>query len=720
MKKFLKTVLSSIVIAGIFATSFIMPVSAEETNTSSDNTLTVLEKDLSTGETNEIPIENDDNSYGSIAESYIPETNVNEQQSDNDPNCIIGSDERKLVKNPDSRVAYIRCYYPDGSVCTGTAWIFANRALMTAGHCVCNYEYGGAATCIEIYPGYDETKGSSPMYYATAIVYGDKNWRNDDWGIIETSENLGNKYGYFGFTSSASTNDYTTLLGYHGDIQKQQQYIQSGRLINNISGTVISHKFDTYGGSSGSPLYKGDMIATGINVQENSYYKMNYARKIDNNLFNIMNTYRLNPNKIYYTVNYNANGGKGSMSSTKVAYNIGTNLRKNTFTKYGNQFAGWNAYRKSDNKWYYKNANGSSTGWYAAGKQPSGWTKFLYKDGTKVSKTTNVNNDVVTMYAQWKASTYTVKYNANGGTGSMSDTKVTYGVNTAIRANTFTKYGNQFVGWYAHRKADNSWYYKNPNGNGTGWYVQGKQPKGWVKALYKDKTVMAKTTGYHNDVVTMYAQWKASTYTVKYNANGGTGSMSDTKVTYGVDTAIRANTFTKYGNQFVGWYAYRKADNKWYYKNPNGSDTGWYVQGSQPKGWVKALYKDKAVMAKTTGYHNDVVTMYAQWKASTYTVKYNANGGTGSMSDTKVTYGVNTAIRANTFINGDKQFVGWYAYRKADNKWYYKNPNGNDTGWYVQGSQPKGWVKALYKDKVVIAKTTGYHNDVVTMYAQWK
>ena len=125
-------------------------------------------------------------------------------------------------------------------------------------------------------------------------------------------------------------------------------------------------------------------------------------------------------------------------------------------------------------------------------------------------------------------------------------------------------------------------------------------------------------------------------------------------------------------------------------------------------------------MAKTTGYHNDVVTMYAQWKASTYTVKYNANGGTGSMSDTKVTYGVNTAIRANTFINGDKQFVGWYAYRKADNKWYYKNPNGNDTGWYVQGSQPKGWVKALYKDKVVIAKTTGYHNDVVTMYAQWK
>lgn len=48
---------------GIFATSFIMPVSAEETSTSSNDTITVFEKDLSTGEntTNEIQIANNDN-----------------------------------------------------------------------------------------------------------------------------------------------------------------------------------------------------------------------------------------------------------------------------------------------------------------------------------------------------------------------------------------------------------------------------------------------------------------------------------------------------------------------------------------------------------------------------------------------------------------------------------------------------------------------------------
>ena len=42
MKKILKTALSGIIIMGIFATSFIMPVSAEETSTSSNDTITVF------------------------------------------------------------------------------------------------------------------------------------------------------------------------------------------------------------------------------------------------------------------------------------------------------------------------------------------------------------------------------------------------------------------------------------------------------------------------------------------------------------------------------------------------------------------------------------------------------------------------------------------------------------------------------------------------------
>lgn len=66
---------------GIFATSFIMPVSAEETSTSSNDTITVFEKDLSTGETttNEIQIADNDNSYGDKADAYIPKADINDQ-----------------------------------------------------------------------------------------------------------------------------------------------------------------------------------------------------------------------------------------------------------------------------------------------------------------------------------------------------------------------------------------------------------------------------------------------------------------------------------------------------------------------------------------------------------------------------------------------------------------------------------------------------------------
>ncbi|MCM1309043.1 MAG: leucine-rich repeat protein, partial [Butyrivibrio sp.] len=47
------------------------------------------------------------------------------------------------------------------------------------------------------------------------------------------------------------------------------------------------------------------------------------------------------------------------------------------------------------------------------------------------------------------------------------------------------------------------------------------------------------------------------TYTIKYNANGGSGSMSDQTITYGVSTVTRANTFKKNGYTFAGWTAYR-------------------------------------------------------------------------------------------------------------------------------------------------------------------
>lgn len=100
-------------------------------------------------------------------------------------------------------------------------------------------------------------------------------------------------------------------------------------------------------------------------------------------------------------------------------------------------------------------------------------------------------------------------------------------------------------------------------------------------------------------------------YTVHYNSNGGLGSMDDLTIIYGKTTCMDQNQFKKEGYEFSGWYAHRKNDNKWLYTN--GTRNAWYVENSQPSDYYKFLYNDKARIAKTSSYNNDIITMYAQW-----------------------------------------------------------------------------------------------------------
>ena len=44
-----------------------------------------------------------------------------------------------------------------------------------------------------------------------------------------------------------------------------------------------------------------------------------------------------------------------------------------------------------------------------------------------------------------------------------------------------------------------------------------------------------------------WAKWEANTYTVAFNANGGTGNMSNQAFTYDKEQVLMANTFTKTG-----------------------------------------------------------------------------------------------------------------------------------------------------------------------------
>ena len=170
--------------------------------------------------------------------------------------------------------------------------------------------------------------------------------------------------------------------------------------------------------------------------------------------------------------------------------------------------------------------------------------------------------------AQWTANKYHVTYSPNGGTGNNYVVEVTYGQPFVCLDNTdshigFTKKGHSFSHWIGD--------------DGSNW-------NGWVGRAW--------TWAYAYDVI-MYAQWSPHTYTVKYNANGGSGTMSDTTVKFGENITISENTYTRVGYTFAGWrekYSDGMRDNGW---------TGW----SGPWQWDDGDYS----------ITNRTLTLYASW-----------------------------------------------------------------------------------------------------------
>lgn len=219
-------------------------------------------------------------------------------------------------------------------------------------------------------------------------------------------------------------------------------------------------------------------------------------------------------------------------------------------------------------------------------------------------------------------------------------------------------------------------------------------------------------------------------YTVKYNANGGTDSgtsnnkMSDTLHVRGINTKLRKNYFTKTNNTFAGWYLHRQSDNKWLYLTAEDK-TVWYLKGEQPRGAVLALYEDLRTVGYLTNVNNDVVTCYAQWTpvstgTTTFYLRYDGNGGTGSMADTAIAYGVSTPLSANVFVNEGYAFSGWIAHRRSDDKIIaFATPTTTSSTWYARSALTETNVLKSYQDKSSAAKTSATDRDIVTMYAAW-
>ena len=279
-----------------------------------------------------------------------------------------------------------------------------------------------------------------------------------------------------------------------------------------------------------------------------------------------------------YRVYYNANGGTGSTALSSHSYDEAKPLTPNGFTKTGYTFMGWAT--------------------SAAGS-------VVYEDKESVSNLTSEHDAMVTLYAKWTPNSYTVKYDANSGSGSTDSSSHTYDEEKTLTANGFARTGYTFAGWAT--KAD-----------GT--------------ALYTDEYSVKNLASQDGATVTLYAKWTANTYTVKYDANGGTGSTDQSSHTYDEAKAITANGFTRTGYTFAGWAS--------------------SVDGT-------AVYTDKMSVSNLASENGATVTLYATWTPHTYTVNYDANDGTGITDSSSHTYDEAKTLTANGFTRTGYTFSGW-------------------------------------------------------------
>lgn len=370
-----------------------------------------------------------------------------------------------------------------------------------------------------------------------------------------------------------------------------------------------------------------------------------------------------------YTVKFNANGGTGSMANESFVYGTAKALTLNTFTRTGYIFIGW-----------AKSASATST---------------AYDDGQSVKNLTTTSGGTVNLYAVWQANAYTIKFNKNGGTGTMANLAMTYDVAKALTANAFQRVNYKFMGWATSASA--------------------------TTATYSNKQSVSNLTATPDGTVNLYAVWKlvlevtSVTARQRYPWNGlvdidvtfaasGLSTVSfEVKDTKG-DTNLNARTFyvgnpsennrtleVQPGTRRFVWDAFAdlgqvtlssfavtaKVTEKNFQVNvTGGTGSGSFIQGksvtisaASKTGYTFASWSgttaDTGILASATSASTTLtipsrdVAYEATYTPNTYTVKFNANGGSGSMNVESFTYDVAKALTANAFTRKGWTFKGW-------------------------------------------------------------
>lgn len=335
---------------------------------------------------------------------------------------------------------------------------------------------------------------------------------------------------------------------------------------------------------------------------------------------------------------------------------------------------------------------------YTHARGTSASTRYIY------AKLTNVDRVGGTMYANTTVTipaltSYTVSYNANGGSGAPSSQTKYYGKSLTLSGIKPTRTGYTFKEW--NTKSDGSGTTYAPSGSYTS-----------------------------NAAATLYAIWNENYLTVNYYSNFATESFSGALNAVGADKNVIVRTSNYYyDNDYStnGHWDYSFKDSSTYLGRTGYTATGYW--GTSPNGGTLVKQSDPYIsgqaMAEAVGKSlkngNATINLYAQWQINYHNISYNANGGTGSMDSQSIAWGATFNMLNNSFSREGYKFVGWNLYRNSDNKWYALSHD-----WFTESELiANDDSKFLYKDgqELILGQSWIRGNATArdfTFYAIWE
>lgn len=369
----------------------------------------------------------------------------------------------------------------------------------------------------------------------------------------------------------------------------------------------------------GNKIYEATWVTVDLNVYTITYNLDGGTVETENRTsFTKFDSFTLNnPTKRGYTFN-GWTGSNGTIPQARVAIPTGTreslnytaNWTEDTYTISYNLDNG--TVSPENPTTYTVNSNTITlTNPTKTGYTFKGWTgtELTEKTMEVTILTGSIENREYT--ANFEANTYTIVFDRNTGSGSMTNQETTYDKATNLNENVFTKTGYNFAGW-------------NTKADGKGTHIEDR-----------DEVINLSTAD--GAEVTLYAEWQANNYQVAFNKNdeNAMGTMENQALTYDETKNLTTNAFTKENYTFKKW-------------NTKEDGTG-------------AIYEDGQEVTNLATEEGATINLYAQWEGNQYRVIFDKNNenAAGTMEPEEFNYDVEKVLTANTFSRAGFSFAGW-------------------------------------------------------------